>query len=215
MSEKIFDYESDHPEETGEIEVADMRHSRELAEPAPEKPEPSPKIPDATQETPAPADSHDDKQEKKAVPPPTPVPEPPLDAETENEIGMPDELDDQHEHMHGQPGADDPAAAFEMEQLRLLFGSGLSAYLRGQLGLLFNFALISLGRMPNPATGIVATDLDKARLAIDVFEFIVSRIQGELQGAERNEVLQLVAELKYSFMQLAQSAAPKIVEPQS
>jgi hypothetical protein len=56
----------------------------------------------------------------------------------------------------------------------------------------------------------VATDLDKARLAIDMFEFITGRIQNELQGAERNEVLQLVAELKYSFMQLAQAAAPQV-----
>jgi hypothetical protein len=196
MTEKIFEYEGDHSEHAGEIEVADMRHTRELAEPA-APPEPA---------IPAPPAAPEPKAE------PAKAPEPEVAAEVEEEIGMLDQHEphDPHEgHEHGEPGEDDPAVAFEMEQLRLLFGAGLTAYLRGQLGLLFNFALISLGRMPNPATGIVAADLEKARLAIDMFEFIASRIQGELQGAERNEVLQLVAELKYSFMQMAQAATPQ------
>lgn len=198
MTEKIFKYEGDTPKPVDEIEVADLRHTRELAEPEP-PPAPEPPAAEAT-----PPDTPKHKAE------PAKPPELEVLPEVEEEIGMPEEHDEHAGHQHGAPGEDDPAAAFEMEQLRLLFGAGLTAYLRGQLGLLFNFALISLGRMPNPATGIVATDLEKARLSIDMFEFIVGRIQAELQGAERNEVLQLVAELKYSFMQLAQAAAPQV-----
>jgi hypothetical protein len=194
MSDKNYKYEADAQEPgPGEVEVADMRHSRELAEP-PAPPAP-PEPPAAAPAAPAP-------------PPPAPVaaaPEPPEDApEVETEIGMHAEAEP-HEPHEGE----DAASAFEMEQLRLLFGGGLTVYLRSQIGLLFNFALISLGRMPNPATGIVAIDLDKAKLAIDMFEFIVLRIQAELEPNERAETLNLVKELKYAFMQQAQAATPQ------
>ncbi len=207
MSDKNYKYEADAREQEGEVEVADMRHSRELAEPAP-APEPPPP-PVALESTPAP-------------PPPAAAeaePEPPEDeAEVETEIGMPESAEphaehEGHEHEGHEHEGEDAASAFEMEQLRLLFGGGLIVYLRSQIGLLFNFALISLGRMPNPATGIVAVDLDKAKLSIDMFEFIVTRIQAELNPTERNETLNLVAELKYTFMQQAQAAAPQVVKP--
>jgi hypothetical protein len=201
MSEKIHKYESEEKEaETGEIEVADLRHTRELAEPP---------------EAPAAAPAHPVPPEKPAAP--APAPEPPEDVEVETEVGMHEAGAEHAGHDHSAhepetPGEEDPAAAFEMEQLRLLFGAGLSAYLRGQLGLLFNFAFISLGRMPNPATGIVAIDLEKAKTAIDVFEFLVTRIQAELQPAERTETLNAIAELKFMFMQQAQAAAPQAPE---
>jgi hypothetical protein len=206
MSEKIFKYEGEEKEPgLGEIQVADLRHTRELAEP--------PEAPAAAPSEPAPP-------EKQAAP--APAVEPPADVEVETEVGMHeaaaataehgahDHHAGEHEgHAHEGQGEEGAASAFEMEQLRLLFGGGLTAYLRGQLGLLFNFALISLGRMPNPATGIVAIDLDKAKTAIDVFEFLITRIQAELQPTERTETMNLIAELKYLFMQQAQAAAPQ------
>lgn len=198
MSEKIHKYEGEEKEAgTGEIEVADLRHTRELAEP---------------EEAPAAAPAPPAPPEKPAAA--APPPEPPEEVEVETEVGMHEAGAEHagHDHSAHEPedaGAEDPAAAFEMEQLRLLFGAGLSAYLRGQLGLLFNFAFISLGRMPNPATGIVAIDLEKAKTAIDVFEFLVTRIQAELQPAERTETLNAIAELKFMFMQQAQAAAPQ------
>lgn len=206
MSDKIHKYEGEEKEPgPGEIEVADLRHTRELAEPA---------------EAPAAAPAEPAKPEQSAPAAPAPTPEPPEDVEVETEVGMHEAGDahaaheghDHATHEHEAPGGEDAASAFEMEQLRLLFGAGLTAYLRGQLGLLFNFALISLGRMPNPATGIVAIDLEKAKIAIDVFEFLVTRIQGELQPTERTETLNLIAELKYIFMQQAQAAAPQAPE---
>lgn len=191
MSDKDYKYEGEAKEQPGEVEVADLRHSRELAEPEP-APAPPPPPPGVTESAP---------------PPPSAVtaPEPPEEeAEVENEIGMPESAEE-----HAAHAGEDAASAFEMEQLRLLFGGGLVTYLRSQIGLLFNFALIALGRMPNPATGIVAVDLDKSKMAIDTFEFIVTRIQAELNANERSEMLNLIAELKYTFMQQAQAAAPQ------
>lgn len=203
MSDKHAKYDGEEREPgQGEIEVADLRHTRELEEPPEAPAQPVPPV--------------------KPVPPapPQPVAEPPEDVEVETEVGMheaPGEPEGHGAQAHaahdqGGQGGEDAAAAFEMEQLRMLFGAGLSAYLRSQLGLLFNFAFISLGRMPNPATGIVAIDLEKAKLAIDVFEFIVARIQGELQPAELTETKNAIAELKFLFMQQAQAAAPQAPE---
>jgi hypothetical protein len=92
-----------------------------------------------------------------------------------------------------------------MEQLKMIFGMGLDGYLQSQLGLLLNFAIISLGRAPNPATGLVSTELDKAKLAIDLLEFIYARIKSGLPEQAQAELTQITGDLKYSFMQAAAS----------
>ena len=89
----------------------------------------------------------------------------------------------------------------EMAYLMQLFQLGLPAYLRSQLGVLLNFAMINLGRMPNPASGIVTVDLEQAKLAIDVFEFILVKVQAQLDPRERLELTQLLSDMKYTFMQ--------------
>jgi len=102
------------------------------------------------------------------------------------------------------PLDDSPEAA----QLRMLFEVGLPAYLHSQLQLILNFAMIYLGRHPNPATGLVSTDLDKARLAIDLFEFIVNRTQDELPEPDRAGLANLVGSLKMEFAQAASGGTP-------
>jgi hypothetical protein len=89
----------------------------------------------------------------------------------------------------------------EMAYLMQVFQLGLPTYLRSQLGVLLNFALINLGRAPNPATGLVTADLDQAKLAIDMFEFILVKVQAQIDPRERAELAQLLSELKYTFMQ--------------
>ena len=91
----------------------------------------------------------------------------------------------------------------ELEQLRQIFGVGIHGYLRGQISMLANFALIYLGRAPNPATGLVTRDLDQARIAIDLLEFITARLAPALNDNERVEVATLLSELKYVYMQSA------------
>ncbi len=102
------------------------------------------------------------------------------------------------------------AAALEMAQLRQVFAGGLSRYLQAQLGLLLNFALIGLGRAPDPTSGLVTQNLAQARLAIDVLEFLVLRLENELHPQDRQQLAQLVSDLKYAFMQAVapQSGSP-------
>jgi hypothetical protein len=103
-----------------------------------------------------------------------------------------------------QPPDDSPEAM----QLRMLFEAGLPAYLHSQLQLILNFAMIYLGRHPNPATGLVSTDLDKARLAIDLFDFIVKRTQDELPEQDRAGLGNLISSLKMEYAQAASSGPP-------
>ena len=117
----------------------------------------------------------------------------------------------------GQPGepTEEELAAQEAEYAYLMqiFGLGLGGYLRSQLGILLNFALINLGRAANPATGLIGADLDQAKVAIDTLEFILSRLQAGLDPRERTEMMQMLSELKYTFMQAVSAAAPKITPP--
>ncbi|MCC7478324.1 DUF1844 domain-containing protein [bacterium] len=107
------------------------------------------------------------------------------------------------------------AAALEMAQLRQVFAGGLSRYLQAQLGLLLNFALIGLGRAPDPTTGLVTQNLAQARLAIDVLEFLVLRLESELHPQDRQQLAQLISDLKYAFMQAVapQSGGPGGIVP--
>jgi hypothetical protein len=130
-------------------------------------------------------------------PPPGPAA---VEPEVEQEIGHPEEA--------RRVSHDEQAAALEFEQLKMLFGAGLTAYLHSQIGLLLNFAMIALGRAANPATGLVAVDLEKAKLAIDMIEFIAGRIQAELPAEEKAVIAQYVGELKYLYVQATQAGPP-------
>ena len=218
MPDKTYEYEGDGPAKPHkDVEITDLRHKRELEEEEGEREEKSPGKPDKPARSKEPDEEkreegkrEPEKPAEKPAPPaeekPAAAAPPPLEldqeAEIEEEIGRPDS----GEHHHA-PGEEEMAAA-EMEQLRMIFGAGLSAYLHSQLGLLLNFAMINLGRAPNPATGIVSTDLDKARLAIDLMEFVVNRIQNELPAEERAGAVKIIGELKYVYMQLVTNAGP-------
>jgi len=109
-----------------------------------------------------------------------------------------------------EPTEEELAAAQEAEYAYLMqiFQLGLPAYLHSQLGILLNFALINLGRAANPVTGVIAADLDQAKLSIDTLEFILSRLQAALEPAERTQMLQMLSELKYTFMQALNAVGP-------
>lgn len=182
--------DQEHP---APVIITDKRHSRALDEmeeaasaPAPPEPPAAPPAPEpeGVVEFTRPAPS------APAVEAPA-APEPPSTQPDDSPVA-------------DEPLAEEEAyAAAEMEHLRMLFGAGLVQYLRGQMGLLLNFALLGLGRAPNPATGLVSTELDKAKLAIDLLEFIAVRLRGQLPETEEQEIAQVLAELKYTFMQLA------------
>jgi hypothetical protein len=172
--------------------IEDLRHRRdaeeeeeaEAPEPAAEAPQPAPAGGDAS----APSAVHE-----AAAPEAGPGQRgPAVEGDGSTEL-TPDELS--------------AAQEAEYAYLMQLFQLGLPGYLRSQLGILLNFALINLGRAANPATGLIGADLDQAKLAIDALEFILARLQASLEPRERTEMLQMLSELKYTFMQ-AVSAAP-------
>lgn len=167
-----------------DIVISDRRHARDLAaedeDQAPVKEEP------VAEEPPEVVEFKPQQRQAKAPAAEQPVtapPEPPA-----QEAQLPD---------------DSPEAA----QLRMLFEAGLSAYLHSQLQLLLNFAMIYMGRQPNPATGLVSADNDKARLAIDLFDFIVTRTAEDLPEQDRAGLTNLVAGLKMEFAQTIKSSA--------
>lgn len=188
----------EHEREEGqphEILISDKRHSREIEDSGAEPPEPEEAPAPAQADEPPPAPPAGEAQAGEPAQgagevsePAEKAPPPPPTAEADSRRPRPD---------------DSPEAA----QLRLLFEAGLPAYLHSQLQLLLNFAMIYLGRQPNPANGLVTTNLDHARLAIDLFDFIVKRTQGDLPEQDRAGLANLISSLKMEYTQAAQGSA--------
>jgi hypothetical protein len=185
-----------------EVIIQDLRHGRDLE--TEDEPEEATSPADLPAE-PAPA-VEPTVSPQEAEPRPVEPPELPAQRVVESE----ENTNTSSVKTPGQPattpGEEDPTA--EIDQLRQLFGAGIDSYLRGQLGLLLNFALIYLGRSPNPATGLMSPNTDKAKLAIDIIEFIAARIQQNMPEAERAEIASVLSELKYAFMQSVADAPP-------
>jgi hypothetical protein len=177
-----------------EILISDKRHSRDIdtaaeeraptgaAEEAQAEKKPAPATTAGEAVGPAPA-GRGTAEPPAGAPPPTATPEAAAD--------------------QPPPLEDFPEAA----QLRVLFEAGLPAYLHSQLQLVLNFAMIYLGRQPNPANGLVSADLENARLAIDLFDFIVKRTQNDLPQQDRAGLANLVGSLKMEYAQVAQASA--------
>jgi hypothetical protein len=180
--------------------IHDLRHSRaeEAALAEEEQPEAEPEVPaseSAGQEPePQPAEPEPAEREPEA-PPERSAPAAGLAGDAADDL--PPELADATEQER-----------LEYQQLRMIFGMGLKGYLAGQLTILINFALIYLGRAPNPATGLVATDLEGARTAIDLLEKTLVYVASELQPEEQANLKKLVGDLKFSYLQAAGGSAP-------
>jgi hypothetical protein len=198
-SEKDKRREHEMPEDEEHHEpaqIVDTRHPRDLdtetpaAEQAPEAPE--------VYAEPEPEDLDAKKYPQGAVTPREPLTvEPPVGAAEQPPEGAPSEQE-----------------SIEVAQIREVFGAGIVNYLLGHLNFLLNFAVIYLGRAPNPATGLVSPDLEKAKLAIDMLEFIYARVSKDLPAQERTGIERVLADLKLSYMQvITEAAAPIITKP--
>lgn len=172
--------ERERDEEEQEVLISDKRHSRKLESTAEPEPEAS-----VAQEDP-PAD---------AVPAPEPGEVVEFEPPPRDESAAAEQPADEAE-------PDSPEAA----SMRMLFEAGITPYLHGQLQLLLSFALIYLGRQPNPATGLVSTDLEQARLVIDLFLFIVDRTGKQMPPEDQQNLVSVASSLKMEYAQAAQNA---------
>lgn len=212
--------ERDKEEKQG-VTISDKRHTRDFSEEPeeetvqPVEDVPVAKAPEALQVEPT--------EEQPVTPEPTGVVEFPSQEKRSDPVVAQEPADqdpapvaEQHAGQEPQtePLADDSP---EAQHVRLLFETGIVGYLHGQLDLLFTFALIYLGRRPNPATGLVAADLPKARLAIDTLAFIFDNTQQELPEQDRAGFLNLLNGLKMEYAQAGQgnSTTPSSDEGQA
>lgn len=104
------------------------------------------------------------------------------------------------------PPVDAEQESAQEASVRMLFEAGIIPYLHGQLQLLLSFALIYMGRQPNPATGLVSADLEQARLVVDLFLFIVERTDKHMPPEDRANLSNVAASLKMEYAQVAQGA---------
>ncbi len=195
-------------EQPKKILINDSRHSRdgrEASEPEPEVvAEPVAVEPEVVE---APAEPVQPTEPAGLPPEPIQFQQPQEPVATQTPV---DEPSSQPPPAGGQPGEEEmtPQQAAEMEQIKLIFGAGIKTYLGGQLGIFVNFALVYLGRAPNPATGLVATNLEDARLAIDLLEVVVNGLKADFPEEEAANVANILNELKYTYMQASQGTAP-------
>lgn len=161
--------------------ISDMRHSRNEEDVTEEaSPVAEPELELVEQESPVDQEPEPGPTEQLAAGP-GPAPEAPADPE------------------QGEPSA-------EFDQIKMIFEAGLPNYLKSQVTLLANFAMIYLGQAANPATGLVSVDLENAKMAIDMLEFIMGKVKAGLPKEEQDGFAKFIADLKYSFMQAASSS---------
>jgi hypothetical protein len=205
-----MDFNSDDkPQARREVIISDLRHNRDVEtgeeayeEEAPEPAAPAAPEPPAQPEPVAQAAVQDLAEAATGAEGATLAAEPPV------ADGNGAELEQVDFGAEGSPYTEEEMRAAEREQLRQLISLGLVNYLRYQLTMVLNFALLNLGSAADPVTGLVSKNLPQAKLAIDVFEFLVARMDPEMEPAERTQMRALVHDLKYAFMQAAQESIP-------
>lgn len=102
--------------------------------------------------------------------------------------------EERHEETKDQEGHSDKEAAVDI--------GALDTYttLRLFIGVLAGTAWRNLGLVVNPRTNKAEKDLNQARIAIDVLEFILKQIEGKLGEDEKRQLTSLLNDLKINFV---------------
>ncbi len=95
-----------------------------------------------------------------------------------------------------------------------LFDIGIEGFIQYNLSVIAQFAYLYMGLVVNPSTGLLARDLTRAKLCIDVFEFLIDKIKEMLPVPEREELNRFASDLKLNFINAASSPSPSSQEPQ-
>ena len=75
------------------------------------------------------------------------------------------------------------------------------------LGTLASQAIMGLGAMADPKTGKVIIDLESAQFSIDMLQVLDEKTKGNLSDEEKDELTQVLSELRGRFVQVTQMIA--------
>ena len=81
------------------------------------------------------------------------------------------------------------------------------ASFRTLLGTLASQAIMGLGAMADPKTGRVIIDLESAQFSIDMLQVLEEKTKGNLSDEEKDELTQVLSELRGRFVQVTQMIA--------
>ena len=127
-----------------------------------------------------------------------------------------------HAHKHEHKAAAQPAEG-EQEGVNL-FDIGIEGFIEYNLGMVLQFAWVYMGMAPSPSSGKIERDLERAKLCIDVFEFMAGKIKHLLPKEAQEELTRITKDMKLNFIQSAAAPepeaapaddAPRIITPDS
>ena len=72
-----------------------------------------------------------------------------------------------------------------------------------------NLAMMLLGKVPNPETGLSSRDLEAAKLFIDQLEMLEAKTKGNLSPQESNLLKQSLMSLRLAFVEAVESPEPQ------
>lgn len=81
------------------------------------------------------------------------------------------------------------------------------ASFRTLLGTLASQAIMGLGAMADPKTGRAIIDLESAQFSIDMLQVLEEKTKGNLSDEEKDELTQVLSELRGRFVQVTQMIA--------
>jgi len=128
-----------------------------------------------------------------------------------------------HAHKHEHKAATERPAEGGQEGVNL-FDIGIEGFIEYNLGMVLQFAWVYMGMAPSPSTGLIARDLERAKLCIDVFEFLAGKIKPMLPKEAQDELTRITKDMKLNFIQSAAAPepvaapaedAPRIITPDS
>ena len=87
------------------------------------------------------------------------------------------------------------------------------ASFRTLVGTLASQAIMGLGAMADPKTGRVIIDLESSQFSIDMLQVLEEKTKGNLTDDEKDEMTQVLSELRGRFVQVTQMIAKQAHAP--
>ena len=87
------------------------------------------------------------------------------------------------------------------------------ASFRTLVGTLASQAIMGLGAMADPKTGRVIIDLESSQFSIDMLQVLEEKTKGNLTDEEKDEMTQVLSELRGRFVQVTQMIAQQAQTP--